>query len=211
LLATSLRRMAAFDAKVLAELLKQNPESELPRWTLHDLRRTARSLMSRAGVPSDHAERCLGHVLPGIRGTYDRHEYLAEKRRGLGLTVDNTQFAQFREEIIKALGACIVLTACTAVRTQPRHRYAQTPWGHIRRRSHLAGTPRAADVQSGRQRRIIHSRRIGSFPNAQLHTAFGAAPPVDAPSEGQCLTIKHASLLKRRLRNVLSGGLGPSG
>ncbi len=37
--------------------------------------------MSRAGVPSDHAERCLGHVLPGIRGTYDRHEYLAEKRR----------------------------------------------------------------------------------------------------------------------------------
>ena len=25
-----------------------------------------------------------------------------------GLTVDNTQFAHFREEIIKALGACIV-------------------------------------------------------------------------------------------------------
>ncbi len=50
-------------------------------WTLHDLRRTARSLMSRAGVPSDHAERCLGHVMAGVRGTYDRHEYLEEKRR----------------------------------------------------------------------------------------------------------------------------------
>jgi hypothetical protein len=37
--------------------------------------------MSRAGVPSDHAERCLGHVLLGIRGTYDRHEYLPEKER----------------------------------------------------------------------------------------------------------------------------------
>jgi integrase len=70
-----------FDAKVLAELRKDNAEAELPRWTLHDLRRTARSLMSRAGVPSDHAERCLGHVLPGIRGTYDRHQYLNEKRR----------------------------------------------------------------------------------------------------------------------------------
>jgi integrase len=68
-----------FDAKVLAELRKEKPEAELPRWTLHDLRRTAQSLMSRAGVPSDHAERCLGHVLPGIRGTYDRHEYLNEK------------------------------------------------------------------------------------------------------------------------------------
>jgi integrase len=50
-------------------------------WRLHDLRRTARSLMSRAGVPSDHAERSLGHVMGGIRGTYDRHEYADEKRR----------------------------------------------------------------------------------------------------------------------------------
>jgi integrase len=50
-------------------------------WTLHDLRRTARSLMSRAGVNSDHAERCLGHVIGGVRGTYDRHEYYAEKQK----------------------------------------------------------------------------------------------------------------------------------
>jgi integrase len=50
-------------------------------WTLHDLRRTARSLLSRAGVNSDHAERCLGHVLGGVRGVYDRHEYYAEKRQ----------------------------------------------------------------------------------------------------------------------------------
>ena len=48
-------------------------------WTIHDLRRTARSLMSRAGVPSDHAERCLGHVINGVRGIYDRHEYQKEK------------------------------------------------------------------------------------------------------------------------------------
>jgi len=45
---------------------------------LHDLRRTARSLMSRAGVNSDIAERCLGHVIPGVRGVYDRHSYRAE-------------------------------------------------------------------------------------------------------------------------------------
>jgi hypothetical protein len=35
--------------------------------------------MSRAGVPTDHAERCLGHVIGGVRGVYDRHEYHAEK------------------------------------------------------------------------------------------------------------------------------------
>src|SRR5262249_40780330 len=51
----------------------------LPRWTLHDLRRTSRSLMSRAGVNADIAERCLGHVIGGIRGVYDRHEYHREK------------------------------------------------------------------------------------------------------------------------------------
>jgi integrase len=50
-------------------------------WALHDLRRSARSLMSRAGVPSDHAERCLGHVIGGVRGVYDRHEYHSEKAR----------------------------------------------------------------------------------------------------------------------------------
>jgi integrase len=49
-------------------------------WTVHDLRRTARSLMSRAGISSDHAERCLGHVIGGVRGVYDRHSFLDEKR-----------------------------------------------------------------------------------------------------------------------------------
>jgi integrase len=48
-------------------------------WTIHDLRRTSRSLMSRAGIPADIAERCLGHVMGGVRGTYDRYEYRDEK------------------------------------------------------------------------------------------------------------------------------------
>ena len=47
-------------------------------WVLHDLRRTARSLMSRAGVPDNHAERCLGHVIGGVRAVYDRHRYVDE-------------------------------------------------------------------------------------------------------------------------------------
>jgi integrase len=47
-------------------------------WRLHDLRRTSRSLLSRAGVPVDHAERCLGHVIGGVRGVYDRHKFHAE-------------------------------------------------------------------------------------------------------------------------------------
>jgi integrase len=50
-------------------------------YVIHDLRRTARSLLSRAGVASDHAERCLGHVIGGVRGVYDRHEFYEEKAK----------------------------------------------------------------------------------------------------------------------------------
>ena len=52
---------------------------KMPRWTLHDLRRTARSLMSRAGVSSEHAERVMGHAIAGVEGVYDRHSYRDEK------------------------------------------------------------------------------------------------------------------------------------
>jgi integrase len=65
-------------SKMKAEL---DYTSKTSGWTLHDLRRTARSLMSRAGVPSDHAERCLGHVIGGVRGVYDRHAYRDEMLR----------------------------------------------------------------------------------------------------------------------------------
>jgi integrase len=52
-------------------------------WVLHDLRRTARSLMSRAGVQAEHAERVLGHAIEGVEGIYNRHSYDAEKANAL--------------------------------------------------------------------------------------------------------------------------------
>jgi integrase len=60
-------------------------------WTIHDLRRTARSLMSRAGVESDIAERAIGHAIGGVRAVYDRYSFLAEKRQAfeaLGILID---------------------------------------------------------------------------------------------------------------------------
>src|SRR5262245_25308438 len=52
-------------------------------WRLHDLRRTARSLMSRAGTTSRVAERVMGHAIVGVEGTYDRHQYKEEKAHAL--------------------------------------------------------------------------------------------------------------------------------
>jgi integrase len=49
-------------------------------WRPHDLRRTARTLLSRAGVPTEVAERALGHKAPVIERTYNRHSYDDELR-----------------------------------------------------------------------------------------------------------------------------------
>jgi len=57
--------------------------SGTPGWTLHDCRRTARSLLSRAGVRPDIAERVLGHAIAGVGGVYDRHLYDDEKAAAL--------------------------------------------------------------------------------------------------------------------------------
>jgi integrase len=55
----------------------------IPHFVLHDIRRTARSLLGRAGVSSEVSERCLAHVPGGVEGVYDRWSYLPERRAAL--------------------------------------------------------------------------------------------------------------------------------
>src|SRR6516162_3008889 len=78
---------AALDKAVLASMQKRAKKGAkvepIPNWTLHDLRRTAKTLMVRAGVRPDISERVLGHAIGGIEGTYDRHSYADEKRDAL--------------------------------------------------------------------------------------------------------------------------------
>ncbi len=64
----------------VAAIREEDGRAPMERWTLHDLRRTARTLMSRARIEPDHAERALGHIIGGVRGVYDKFEYLDEKR-----------------------------------------------------------------------------------------------------------------------------------
>jgi integrase len=66
-----------------AAVTKANRGKPVEPWVLHDLRRTARSLLARAGVDSDTAEAVLGHKKPGVEGTYNRHRYEAEKAKAL--------------------------------------------------------------------------------------------------------------------------------
>lgn len=57
------------------ERLRRHYNYHMPHWSLHDLRRTARTNFS-AFTSRDVAELMIGHVMPGEQGTYDYYEYL---------------------------------------------------------------------------------------------------------------------------------------
>ncbi|WP_433988649.1 hypothetical protein SuNHUV7_22260 (plasmid) [Pseudoseohaeicola sp. NH-UV-7] len=64
-------------------------------WSWHDLRRTSRTLMGRAGVRPEISERCMSHALTGagrMAAVYDRYDYLDEMReayQALGDKIDS--------------------------------------------------------------------------------------------------------------------------
>lgn len=57
--------------------------ADVPDFTIHDFRRTARSHMSRIGVDLITAERCLNHKVKGVVGIYDRYAYFDERKAAL--------------------------------------------------------------------------------------------------------------------------------
>lgn len=52
----------------------------MPHWSMHDLRRTARTRWSLL-APPHVCEIMLGHSLPGIWAVYDHNDYLGEQRK----------------------------------------------------------------------------------------------------------------------------------
>jgi integrase len=68
----------------IAALRKREGRDPMRPWTMQrDVRRTARTLLTRAGVSSEIAERVLAHEIPGVEGVYNRYEYVAEKHNAL--------------------------------------------------------------------------------------------------------------------------------
>lgn len=58
-------------------------QSDIEPFTVHDLRRTARTHLAALGVPPYVAELCLNHKLKGIAAVYDVHDYFEERRAAL--------------------------------------------------------------------------------------------------------------------------------
>ena len=58
-------------------------KSGIDDWTAHDLRRTARTIMSRLKIKQHIRERVLNHKQKGVVGVYDQYDYLQEKADAL--------------------------------------------------------------------------------------------------------------------------------
>ncbi|HDF2343276.1 TPA: tyrosine-type recombinase/integrase [Morganella morganii] len=57
--------------------------ADMPNFTIHDFRRTARTHLAALGVDPFVAERCLNHRIKGVEGIYNRHDYFDERRAAL--------------------------------------------------------------------------------------------------------------------------------
>lgn len=63
----------------------------LSRFTPHDLRRTAASLMTANGIPRLHVEKVLNHTIDDVAEIYDRHDYTKEKRAAVDRLAQSIQ------------------------------------------------------------------------------------------------------------------------
>ncbi|MEG0280927.1 MAG: site-specific integrase [Morganella sp. (in: enterobacteria)] len=67
-------------ASVLLSMARQVGEvMGVEDWSMHDLRRTAKTKMSELGVLPHVSEKVLGHKLGGVLSVYDQHEYIKEQ------------------------------------------------------------------------------------------------------------------------------------
>ncbi|MCK5806372.1 MAG: tyrosine-type recombinase/integrase [Lentisphaeria bacterium] len=57
--------------------------SKVPHFTVHDLRRTARTNLARLGVPPHVAEAAINHKPPKIQQVYDHYDYFDERAEAL--------------------------------------------------------------------------------------------------------------------------------
>jgi integrase len=80
------------DAMLLEELRQMATQAgkdakrvTLPGFVNHDIRRSVRTHLSALRIGEEVREAVLAHVRPGIKGVYDRHQYLEEKREALTL------------------------------------------------------------------------------------------------------------------------------
>ena len=72
-----------FGREVRQSKHSKNLMGDMEYFTVHDLRRTCRTLLAKLGTSSHVAERCLNHKLKGVEAVYNQHDYFYERKVAL--------------------------------------------------------------------------------------------------------------------------------
>jgi integrase len=90
------------DKKVADIAAAEGDSPTIEPWRLHDLRRTATTVMGRLRVSRFILSRVLNHADQSVTGIYDRYEYLDEKRQALDA------WGRFLENLTSTSGGNVV-------------------------------------------------------------------------------------------------------
>jgi len=77
------RAKARLDERALTAMQEDDPEAELSDFRVHDLRVTCETRLADLGFSQDVRDAVLGHAKPGLQRTYNKHDYMDEKRAAL--------------------------------------------------------------------------------------------------------------------------------
>lgn len=77
------------DELALSELQEVSADAELAAWRVHDLRVTCETRLADLGHSREVRDAVLGHAKPGLQRTYNKHDYVEEKRAALAAYADH--------------------------------------------------------------------------------------------------------------------------
>lgn len=99
----SLKRPFAHNA-INSALKKSLQGQAIPAFTVHDLRRTASTLLHEQNWSSDVVEKALNHTIGGVRGVYNRAEYAEQRKAMLQHWADFVDRAVVQSQVLRASG-----------------------------------------------------------------------------------------------------------
>ncbi|MBS0368053.1 MAG: tyrosine-type recombinase/integrase [Proteobacteria bacterium] len=93
-------------AKSTLNVAVRTMEHDVQDFVIHDFRRTASTHLHEAGFNSDWIEKALAHETKGIRGVYNRAQYMEQRRDMLQWWADfvNAQIEEGRKVVIGRFG-----------------------------------------------------------------------------------------------------------
>ncbi len=93
-------------AKSTLNVAVRTLEHDVQDFVIHDFRRTASTHLHEAGFNSDWIEKALAHETKGIRGVYNRAQYMEQRREMLQWWADfvNAQIEEGRKVVIGRFG-----------------------------------------------------------------------------------------------------------